>query len=87
MTVIGKRETRWVATDDDRQFNVRRDDSSRWLRLSNCQHREHSRDQSAVKYCTTQSPIHVTCYQKFVRAPKLAQSAWCIIALFSTYHC
>ena len=37
ITVIGKRETRCVATDDDRQFNVRRDASSRWLRLSNCQ--------------------------------------------------
>jgi len=34
--VIGKRETRCVATDEERQFNVSRDESSRWLRLSNC---------------------------------------------------
>jgi len=36
MIVIGKWETRRVATDEDRQFSVNRDASSRWPRLSNC---------------------------------------------------
>jgi len=65
MTVIGKSETRCVATDDDRQFNVRRDESSRWLRLSNCQQRT-QQNQSVIPYCTVQSPIYITCYYKFL---------------------
>jgi len=42
MIVIGKREMWCVATDDERQFNVSRDDNSRWFRLSSCKQRTRS---------------------------------------------
>ena len=60
MTVIGNKETRCVATDDDRQFNVRRDESSRWLRLSNCRQQAQQRQgNSDILHHSVSYPCHL----------------------------